>query len=193
MSIIETLITDRAQTDVDRVKQLAVKGWQNMTETEKAEWDGELKSAYNASDLNRVESAVKYLSELLAELPDALRTYAEQRGVHWDAFFDVPYDATVYGVTVKTDWVMSDIPTPSEMGRYLANAVLLRNALQYAATDLPSDMDNLTYAEANAIEQALKGLDKAITALRDATERYIDNTAAAWFYGGEIYAGEVTA
>lgn len=193
MSIINTLITDRTQADVDRVKQLAAKGWQNMIDEEKTEWNGELKGTYNASDLNRVESAVKYLSELLAELPNALKAYAEQRGVHWDAFFDVPYDATAYGVTVKTDWVMSDIPTPSDMVRYLANVVLLRNALQYATADLPSGMDNLTHDGANAIEQALKGLDTAIATLRYATERYIDNTAAAWFYSGEIYAGEVTA
>ena len=194
MSIIETLITDRNALDVLDLKNLLSIPYEKWTEEQKEKFNlGNSKGAYNASDLNRVESAVLYLTNILTSLPDELKLYATAKGVSWDAFFDVPYDPTAYGVTVKTDWVMEDIPTPSDMVRYLANVVLLRNALQYATADLPSGMDNLTHDGANAIEKALVGLDEAIEAFNSLTEKHIDNTAAAWFYSGDIYTGEVTA
>lgn len=36
------LITDRSQSDVDRLKDIAAKGWHNMTAVEKAEWIGDI-------------------------------------------------------------------------------------------------------------------------------------------------------
>lgn len=60
-----TLITDRTQSDVDRVKYLAqriTKG--TATDAERAEYLTDLKGAYNASDLNRVTSAMEYLKRL---------------------------------------------------------------------------------------------------------------------------------
>ena len=54
MSIIDTLITDRTEADFDRAKALAAKGWDDMTDDEKAEWRANPKGAYNVSDLNRV-------------------------------------------------------------------------------------------------------------------------------------------
>ena len=61
------LITDRTQADVDCVRQLAAKGWAAMTAEERAAWNGGLKGAYNASDLNRVGSAVEYVANRLRE------------------------------------------------------------------------------------------------------------------------------
>ena len=81
MSIIDTLITDRTQADEERVEELAAKGYDAMTAEEKSEWDGEMKGAYDASDLNRVESAVAYLAELLVLLPSELKEYAASKGV----------------------------------------------------------------------------------------------------------------
>ena len=34
MSIVDELITDRTQADVNRVRELAEKGWANLTEEE---------------------------------------------------------------------------------------------------------------------------------------------------------------
>ena len=62
MSIIDTLITDRTQADVTRVRELALKGWANLTEEEKAEWNAGMKGAYNATDLNRVTQAMDYIN-----------------------------------------------------------------------------------------------------------------------------------
>lgn len=184
-------ITDRTQSDVDRVNELASKGYDSMSSTEKAEWDEGMKGSYNASDLNRVETAVAYLSELLVALPDELKSYASSNGVAWDAFFDVPYDKNSYYLTTKTDWSQLDIPTPEQMDRYINNIKALRSALDYATSDLPGSMDNLSIDGANAIEKALNGLYVAMVEFYSKTKVNLDNTASAWKYSGEIYSGEV--
>lgn len=189
-SIIDTLITDRTQADVDRVEELASKGYDAMSDAENAEWSGEMKGTYNASDLNRVEKAVAILAETLQSLPDELKSFAASKGVAWDTLFDVPYDAAAYALTAKTDWVEADIPTPEQMERYLDNVITLREALNYATDALPESMDDLDWQGANAIEKALVGLDGAIEALDTAIKTLLNNTAAAWMYSGDLYAGE---
>lgn len=89
------------------------------------------KGAYNYSDLNRVERAV-------AEISDRLKL----------------------GLTTKTNWSMWDIPTASDMERYLNNIAVLR---QQVADDenvpkLPTSMNHLTYTDANNIELVLKAV-----------------------------------
>ena len=191
MNIIDTLITDRTQSDVDRVDELASKGYDSMSSSEKAEWDEGMKGTYNASDLNRVETAVAYLAELLLALPDELKEYAASKGVAFDAFFDVPYDKQSYYLTTKTDWSQLDIPKPEHMARYIENVKALRSALDYATSDLPVSMDNLTIESANAIEKALNGLYVAISEFDAKTKVNLDNTASVWIYSGEIYSGEI--
>ncbi len=152
------LITDRTQADVDRVRQLAQKGFGNMTAAEKTEWLNGLKGAYNASDLNRVGAAVAYVAGRL----------------------------TGYGYAVnvdpRQDWQVTDIPTQESMTAYLADVAALRAALTVAAgtPEVPEDMERLTWQEANNIEQILVDVDELLTRM-----------AAAWFYSGELYAGEV--
>ena len=65
MSIIDTLITDRSQSDVDRALTLSAKGWAAMTAAEKEEFEAGMKGAYNATDLNRVNAAMEYLDTRL--------------------------------------------------------------------------------------------------------------------------------
>lgn len=86
------------------------------------------KGAYNYSDLNRVERAVAEISDL----------------------FDM-------GLITKTDWVMWDVPTVSDMERYLNNIARIREVCSYqeGVPDLPSDMNGLTYTAANNIEKIL--------------------------------------
>lgn len=89
-----------------------------------------------------------------------------------------------YSVTVspRQDWQDSDIPTPESMTAYLADVAALRAVLTVAADtpEVPKDMERLTWQEANDIEQILVDVDELLTRM-----------AAAWFYSGEIYAGEV--
>ena len=79
-------------------------------------------------------------------------------------------------------WYEADTPTATQMQRYLANMAALRGALELPedTTDLPTDMTGLTQVEANAIEGVLGII-----------EGWIQNMAAAWFYSGDLYAGEV--
>lgn len=152
------LITDRTQADVERVRQLAQKGFGNMTADEKTEWLNGLKGAYNASDLNRVGAAVAYVAGRL----------------------------TGYGYAVsvapRQDWQVANIPTPESMTAYLADVAALRAALTVAAgtPEVPEDMERLTWKEANDIEKILVDVDELLTRM-----------AAAWFYSGDLYAGEV--
>lgn len=60
------LIYDRTAADVERALALAKKAEAGtLTDTEKTEWLAGMKGCYNASDLNRVESAVKLLAATL--------------------------------------------------------------------------------------------------------------------------------
>lgn len=135
------LITDRTKADVERAATLSAKGMANMTAGELEEYLSGLKGAYNASDLNRVESAVKYIA---------------------DRF-------TVVGMFPEVDvhvlWDRSMYPEPAEMERYLTNISTLRALLPMAedVPQVPPDMDKLNYEEANDIEKILLAVDDAIT------------------------------
>lgn len=219
MSVIDTLITDRTQAHVDRLKQLMKIGWQNMTDDEKAEYisggadqltdmngeplfdsqneplysadlSGVQKGAYNYTDLNRVEEAVDYIADELVQAPADLQAFATSLGVAWDSSFELPYDENDYtGLTVKTDWTDEDIPNVTDMARYLGNLQLIQAALP-VLTVAPSSMNALDYNGANAIEQMLKEVD---TTLADAVEyrKQLIRGTLALFYSGELYSGEL--
>ena len=94
------------------------------------------KGAYNYSDLNRVERAVAELSDMLG-----------------------------LGLVTKTDWGMWDIPTASEMERYLNNVAVLRERVadDENVPTLPTSMNNLTYTGANNIELVLSAVYERLT------------------------------
>ena len=152
------LITDRTQSDVSYVARLAAKGWAGMTEDERSQWLVGLKGAYNATDLNRVGNAVTYVAGRL-----------EEAGYAPD-------------IDPKIDWTVSDIPTESQMETYLDNVRALRNSFTVpdSVPQVPADMDNLTYQEANDIERIILAVDALIT-----------NIINAYFYSNEVYSGEV--
>lgn len=107
------------------------------------------KGAYNYSDLNRVERAVAELSDL--------------HGLN---------------LTTKTDWGMWDIPTESDMARFLMNIKKVRQACMNPneVSPAPESMSNLTYNDANNIE-------KILIAAHEHTDRI--------YRVGELFCGEV--
>lgn len=144
MSIIDELITDRLQADVDRANYLTglwdpEKGWVGTPE-ELSEWMGGLKGAYNASDLNRVGEAVRYVADRLEGCG-----YLVQ-------------------VAPKTDWTVEDIPTAAQLTAYLADVATLRGVLTVLPgnPEVPADMAGLTWREANDIEKILEDVDAVI-------------------------------
>lgn len=94
------------------------------------------------------------------------------------------FRACGYGVSIapKLNWTMEDIPWQADMNRYLADLRALRGALRMMETTppVPGSMAGLTWEQANDIEKILADL-----------EFLLNNMAAAWYYCGEIYAGEV--
>ena len=140
MSVVDTLITDRTEADVSRYRELTGKGWAEMTTSEKSEWMAGMKGAYNASDLNRVASAMSYLSQRFAS-----------------AGYSVP-------ISSPTDWANGDIPTKGDMDTYLDDLRRIRAALAVMDTTptAPGSMDYLTWAKANDIEKILVDVEDAL-------------------------------
>ena len=152
-------ITNRTQGDVTRRAELAQKGIANMTDTERAEWLAPSKGAYNYTDLNRVEEAV-------AKLTSYLNALGRNNGLH-----------------STRSWSANDVPSATEMRRYIANVQKIRNALpelHHVMPQAPASMVNLTYEGANAIEEILSY-----------AMQYVEGSIQAYPFSGEIYGGEV--
>ena len=81
-----------------------------------------------------------------------------------------------------TEWLEEDVPTLTQMQRYLANVAALRGVLELPedTAEVPESMSGLTLEGANAIERIL-----------DTIQGWIKNIQAAWFYSGDLYSGEV--
>ncbi len=105
------------------------------------------KGGYNCSDLNRVERAVAEISDLYS-----------------------------LGLTTKTDWTMWDMPTQSDLERYISNIETIRG-YWLPDTIIPDSMAKLTYVGANNIEKVLS------EALSDLDMVY---------RSGDLLSGEVT-
>ena len=118
------------------------------------------KGRYGPEDLNRVERAVAELSNL-----------AKALDVH-------------YAPEVKTDWGLpgafsaSAWPTRQQMARYLENVAGLCAAVEVSA-NLPCTMENLSFQDANRIEEAL-----------EAVYLRIQRILQTFRYSGTFFAGE---
>lgn len=158
------LVTDRTNNNLSRLQALLKISWSAMTDAQRQEWtfgteqdtpvisDRSNRGAYNAIDLNRVETAVDYLGKRLGEV-----------GIR------IPLE-------VKTDWAEEDSPTVGQMSRYLANAAAVansrpallkkaydyHNAFQYPPASLPDSMRQLSADGANRIEAALTEIEKLL-------------------------------
>lgn len=138
------LITDRTRADVERWKALRNKCWLETTDNEKSEWLTPMKGCYNSNDLNRVESAVQYISELF---------------VSNGYYYFVP--------KVKTSWSAKDRPTVEDMERYFANVEKLRSTLPLYSTtpSAPTIKNKMDWQVANDLEQILLDVHEVITKL----------------------------
>lgn len=177
--VIQNLIYDRTENDV---KLLTNKG------------------IYRAEDCNRVETAVRFLSDFLAILPIELKEYSESKNIAWsETIFGVPYDVKEYGdsIITKTDWDMygqffgvAIAPTIYEnQERYLGNVYKLRKAIEFTYPELPLSMNRLTWYHANAIEKTLKLLYDGIIKLKDDRIQKI-NSVEINAYSGEFYSAD---
>ena len=104
-TIIDNLVTDRTQADVERVKALAAKGFAAMTSDEQAEWLAGMKGAYNASDLNRVGTALNYLAGRLASICGKSITWTAKLALSTLSVADgkTVHEITVYRMVLKKE------------------------------------------------------------------------------------------
>ena len=111
--------------------------------------------SYDWRDYNRVQDAAVYLQDLLTAAGYAVK------------------------IVPMPTWSRADIPTPEQLGDYLANVRRLRDVLAMEVT-LPGTMARLTWQGANAIEEALRQM-----------EVLLGNMETAWFYSGALFCGGV--
>lgn len=128
-------VTDRTQSDVDRVKEIAAKARTGTwTEAEQAEWVAGMKGALSYTDFNRIESGVLELANILGA-----------------------------SVNVKTDWSVSGYLTTSDASRWLANIESIRSknsgSSKISQTSMPTSMDKLTFDTMNQIESILEDIE----------------------------------
>lgn len=145
------LIYDRTEADVTeavRIERKLHKG-EALSAAETAAWNAGMKGGYNASDMNRVESAVKTLA---AELNSA----------------GYPVE-----ITETADWLPGDTVTREQWEIYLENVRRLRAAYYTLAEtgELPKPEDKLGYVGANNIEKVLADIDLLLDGMKSIYRR----------------------
>ena len=128
------LITDRTSADVLEAKKEIQKVQMGQAPSEA--YLAGLKGCYNATDLNRVETAVSLLAE---------------------RFQNAGY---LVQVDTKTDWEKTDFFDTAQLARYLDNVETLR-AILTVFTTTPQTPDSYNpYTKANDIETILRDVDR---------------------------------
>ena len=158
--MLDNLITDRTILDYERWRTLRDKGWENMTTEEREEWSGDMKGAYNASDINRV-------SEVLNYLRDRLKAAGYLGGNEFN---------------LRTNWAVGEIPTLTQFNAYLGAVATVRDAVtQFPETPAaPEIAGGLDFVMANNIERILLDVENVINKMLAA--RYYLNE----LFSGEI-------
>ena len=124
-SEISSLVTDRTEQDV-----------RNKT----------AKGVYQASDLNRVGTAMEYLQSALHD-----------NGYTVDA-------------ETKTDWQDSEWMDTTDAEQYLSNVQKFHDVLPLGGSaSVPASMNNLTFHGANDIETILYNLYQVLTSIQSAS------------------------
>ena len=149
-------ITDRTAKDVLEAQTILskVQSGQELTDAENEKLLNGLRGCYNISDINRVVSAIKHISNLL-EID-----IAELQSVENQDFFS------------NSDWQ-----------KYLNIIRILR---QYVTLPSNTPQAPISLFVSNAHERA-NDIEKILVQL----EQYIPLMINAYYYSGEIYAGEV--
>lgn len=135
------MITDRSASDVLLAKNLIKKGFRNMTEDEKNSFLSGLKGAYNYSDVNRIETVIKYFVDTMLQIYEQNIQLAQELGVSWASIYDVPYNPEDYKNMVhKNDWSTNDIFSEADRTDFLNKIVHVLSAI----IDIPADTNYLT-------------------------------------------------
>lgn len=159
--MMTNLVYDRTAEDVAEVRRLLAKldpeTGDGLTAAEQAKWDAGLKGAYNFTDLNRVESAVKLLAAALTA-----------------AGYPVEITPVLKGSKAEDrEWQEGDVLYRPQWTTYLANVQALRDAYYTLAEtgELPTPEDKLKYTGANTIEKVLADIDLLLDGMKSIYRR----------------------
>lgn len=177
MSIIDDLITNR--TAADAANRTAI-------------------GTYDFADFNRVNTAVTYISQEAKDILTDIAAYLAEKGVADDPIFH-PYDPSAANVSLpvidgtRTTWERPDIPTPEQAAQYLANVTTLKALLPLPADtpNVPPDLQNFLWNEANDIEEILVIVNQALLDWKENAEQQIDYMGNYDYQliSGTFYAG----
>lgn len=159
--MMTNLVYDRTVEDVAEVRRLLAKldpeTGDGLTAAEQAKWDAGLKGAYNFTDMNRVESAVKTLAAALTA-----------------AGYPVEITPVLKGSKAEDrEWQEGDIVRRAQWTTYLDNVQTLRDAYYTLAEtgELPKPEDKLDYQGANTIEKILADIDLLLDGMKSIYRR----------------------
>ena len=122
-------ITDRTQSDVDRVKEITAQARTGpWTKSEQSEWLAGMKGALNYTDFNRIESGIQELGSIVGA-----------------------------SVSVRTDWTVDGYMKVSDATRWLSNINSIRTKCSGPSgiVDTPESMNKLDFSTMNHIEPIL--------------------------------------
>ena len=158
MSVIDTLITDRSLNDLERADYLESKRFQDMTAAEQEEYLAPLRGRYGVTDLQRLEEALRYVTDRLRAAGYAVN--------------DAP----------RTDWSALARAWPDLLAQHLAALQEVRSCFAVPASmpAVPVDMEHLTFAEANDMEKILLDLDTLLAGIETSW------VCSGEFYSGEV-------
>lgn len=159
--MMTNLVYDRTSEDVAEVRRLLAKldpeTGDGLTATEQFKWDAGLKGAYNFTDLNRVESAVKLLAAALTS-----------------AGYPVEVTPVLKGSKAEDrEWQEGDVLYRPQWTTYIDNVQKLRDAYYTLAEtgELPAPGDKLKYTGANTIEKVLADIDLLLDGMKSIYRR----------------------
>ena len=159
-------------------------------DTSALRYDRTAADTYEAADLNRVGAMCATIAAAAEAEIAALAAMRTQYGTA-DSGYTLP-DFTVPTVTAKTDFALTDTYTVEQMQKYLSNVQNIVAHFPPAEFQaLPENMRFLLSSFADAIEWDLKQCAENLKSRADQTEANIKNTAAAFAYSGEIFAGGI--
>lgn len=148
------------------------------------------KDTYEAADLNRVSKMCETIAAAALNEINALASMREQYDTA-ESEYTLP-DFIVPAVMAKTDFSLTDTYTLDQMRQYLLNVVNIVTQFPPAVyKTLPENMRFLQAEGANNIEEDLKQSAENLVSRANITENHIKNTAAAFQYSGEIFAGGI--
>lgn len=147
-------------------------------------------AAYEFTDLNRVASFCETTLIAVASENNLLAWMRSEYDVA-ESIANAPFPV-VTTIIVKKDFKSTDTYTVSQMQQYLDNINYVIDSLPPPVKKaMPETMRYLTYISANNIEENLKQSADSANAKAAQAESNIKNTAAAFAYSGEIFAGGI--